>query len=121
MQVVPILTPYDARMRNVLNERQRTFQRRFLAARQNIEQTIGLLKGRFHVLQRPARYSLERVPCVVLACCVLHNICQHFQMPMENLFLNPIVSIWLMLTFQTMWDYIDRQHNVKLQLIRHFR
>lgn len=76
-----ILTPYDARMRNQLDINQLQFQRRILAARQNVEQTIGILKQRFHVLQRPARYALEKVPKVILACCILHNICRKREIP----------------------------------------
>lgn len=76
-----ILTPYDARTRNNLNRVQQTFQRRLLAARQNVEQTLGILKQRFQVLRRPARYALQKVPSVILACCVLHNICRHFKIP----------------------------------------
>jgi hypothetical protein len=76
-----LLTPYDARMRNNLNANQETFQRRLLAARQNVEQTIGILKQRFHVLRRPARYALDKVPSVVLACCVLHNMCRRNNIP----------------------------------------
>lgn len=76
-----VLTPYDARFRNNLDANQQTFQRRLLAARQNVEQTIGILKQRFHVLRRPARYSLDNVPMVVVACCVLHNICRHYNIP----------------------------------------
>lgn len=79
-----LLTPYDAHMRNNLDVRQQTFQRRLLAARQNIEQTIGIVKQRFRILLRPARYSLAKVPNVVLACCVLHNMCRHFKIPTPN-------------------------------------
>ena len=59
-----LLTPFDSIMRDRLDDRQQTFQRRVLAARQNIEQTIGILKQRFNILLRPARYSLAKVPRV---------------------------------------------------------
>ena len=77
-----LVTSYDAHMRTNLTVEQETFQRLLIAARQNIEQTIGILKQRFHVLQRPARYALHKVPSVILACCVLHNLCRHNNMPM---------------------------------------
>ncbi|MCL4160364.1 UNVERIFIED_CONTAM: hypothetical protein GTU68_027344 [Idotea baltica] len=76
-----LLTPYPTR-NFPLNPQQQTFQRWLLAARQNVEQTIGILKQRFQVLNRKARYSLDKVPSVVLACCVLHNICRHFSIPL---------------------------------------
>lgn len=79
-----LLTPYDAAMRDRLDERQQLFQRRLLAARQNVEQTIGILKSRFNILKRPARYSFSMVPRVVLACCILHNICRRHNIPLDN-------------------------------------
>ena len=76
-----LLTPYDSTFVNMLNDGQGTFQRRILATRQNVEQTIGILKQRFNVLLRPARYELTKVPKVFIACCVLHNICRKLKIP----------------------------------------
>ena len=78
------MTPYDARMSSNLNERQRFFQRRLVAARQNVEQTIGILKQRFNVLLKSSRFNLEKVPKVIMACCVLHNMCHHFNFPLQE-------------------------------------
>lgn len=94
-----LLTPYTCQMRNNLNRQQQYFQRRLVAARQNVEQTIGILKQRFHILKRPARYELTKTPKVVMACCVLHNICRHFNIPVtgdihrEDQNLNPNVPV----------------------------
>ncbi|XP_050334417.1 putative nuclease HARBI1 [Bactrocera neohumeralis] len=46
-----------------------------------VERTIGVLKSRFRWLLsvRGVHYTPEKATQIVNACCVLHNICQHFQ------------------------------------------
>ncbi|CAI9615536.1 unnamed protein product, partial [Staurois parvus] len=44
-----------------------------------VEQTVGLLKARFLCLARPGGellYSPKKCSRIILACCLLHNICQ---------------------------------------------
>ncbi|XP_041972278.1 putative nuclease HARBI1 [Aricia agestis] len=52
-------------------------------ARNSVERTIGILKGRFRCLlvHRVLHYDPEMVSKIVIACCVLHNICNRAGLP----------------------------------------
>ena len=53
---------------------QRNFSRRLSKARVVIERAFGLLKGRWRRLKLvPA--NVEKIPNIIVACCVLHNLC----------------------------------------------
>lgn len=56
---------------------ERRYNLRHASARNAIERCNGLLKNRFRCLlgERKLRYQPERVGNIVVACCVLHNIC----------------------------------------------
>ena len=49
------------------------------ATRQPIEHCNGLLKGRWRTLRSKADYDVTFVPYVIVACCILHNICLDHQ------------------------------------------
>ena len=51
------------------------FNETLSGARSVIERAFGLLKGRFRRLKSLDMSNVERIPHVILACCVLHNIC----------------------------------------------
>jgi len=40
-----------------------------------VERAFALLKGRFRRLKYLHMSMAELIPCVILACCVLHNLC----------------------------------------------
>lgn len=48
-----------------------------------MERTIGLLKGRFRCLlvHRVLNYHPDKVARIVIACCILHNICNRAGLP----------------------------------------
>ncbi|CAK1591807.1 unnamed protein product [Parnassius mnemosyne] len=52
-------------------------------ARNTVERAIGRLKGRFRCLlvHRVLHYDPEMVAKIVIACCVLHNICNRAGLP----------------------------------------
>lgn len=52
-------------------------------ARNTVERTIGRLKGRFRCLlvHRVLHYHPDMVAKIVVACCVLHNICNRAGLP----------------------------------------
>ncbi|RVE44544.1 hypothetical protein evm_010810 [Chilo suppressalis] len=56
-------------------------------ARNSVERAIGLLKGRFRCLlvHRILDYHPDVVAKIVIACCVLHNICNRAGMPVYDL------------------------------------
>lgn len=52
-------------------------------ARNTVERAIGILKGRFRCLlaHRVLHYHPDTVAKIVVACCVLHNICNRAGVP----------------------------------------
>ena len=63
------LTPF----RNPVTERERNFNRIHKTTRCTVERAIGVLKKRFYSMKSILRIKLDRVPCVIVACCILHN------------------------------------------------
>ena len=59
-----------------LTQQQKTFNFRLSSARVVVEHAYGRLKGRWRCLLKRLDISVEDVPIVVAACCVLHNICE---------------------------------------------
>ncbi|CAI9620081.1 unnamed protein product, partial [Staurois parvus] len=56
-----------------------TYNKAHSKSRAIVEHTIGLLKSRFLCLARPGGellYSPQKSSRIILACCLLHNICQ---------------------------------------------
>lgn len=68
-----VLTPY--RDNGHLNNIQHNYNRKLSKTRVIIERAFGLLKGRFRRLKYVYMYNTEMIPLIILACCVLHNIC----------------------------------------------
>jgi hypothetical protein len=68
-----LLTPY--RDNGHLTRKQKTYNYKQSSTRVFIEQCFGLLKGRFRILKHVNLYDTEFIPKIILACCVLHNIC----------------------------------------------
>lgn len=58
-----------------LGQKQRTYNSKLSATRVFIEQCFALLKGRFLILKHVNVYNTKLIPKIILACCVLHNIC----------------------------------------------
>lgn len=54
-----------------------------MSARNSVERTIGLLKGRFRCLlvHRVLHYDADFVAKIVIGCCVLHNMCNRAGIP----------------------------------------
>ncbi len=46
------------------------------------ERGIRQLKRRFHVLHGEIRQSPERASRIIMACCILHNICKALNIPL---------------------------------------
>ena len=67
-QLRKTVDPYKRSQRNVYNKDQ-------MSTRVPIEQSIGVLKGRFHILRRGMTCLLHHCAPAVTACIVLHNIC----------------------------------------------
>ncbi|XP_025161746.1 putative nuclease HARBI1 [Harpegnathos saltator] len=72
-----MLTPY--RDNGHLNQMQINYNRKHTYIRVIIERTFGILTGRFRKLKYIYMYATELIPLIVLACCILHNICIDFE------------------------------------------
>ena len=69
-----ILKPYTRR-RN-LNASEKNFNRVLSQARVSVEKSFGILKTRWRCLLMANEHRIENVSKIIIACCVLHNICQ---------------------------------------------
>ncbi|XP_066596095.1 putative nuclease HARBI1 [Prorops nasuta] len=72
-----LLTPY--RDNGHLNDIQRNYNTRLSRTRIIIERTFGLLKARFRKLHFMYLYNTDLIPLIILACCILHNICIDYE------------------------------------------
>ena len=68
-----LLVPYKDTGR--LGRREHNFNYRLSTARCTIERAFALLKGRFRRLKALDMSRVDRIPQVIIACCVLHNVC----------------------------------------------
>ena len=62
-----------------LSDDRKRYNYRMSRARMVVENAFGRLKGRWRRLLKRNDMSLERVPTVIAACCILHNICEVFK------------------------------------------
>ena len=69
-----ILKPYTRH--NNLTRAQRHFNSHVCKARALVERAFGILKVRWRCLYKMMEQNIENVPSIIIACCVLHNICQ---------------------------------------------
>ena len=58
-----------------LTRQQNKFNQTLSGARSCIERSFALLKGRWRRLKYLNMSTVEFIPAVILACCILHNIC----------------------------------------------
>lgn len=70
-----------------LSEKQKMFNKKFCATHVKIENTFGLLKGRFRQLIEIDMHSVDKISKFIISCCVLHNLCidnnDDFNFPIE--------------------------------------
>ena len=60
----------------ILTREQQHFNYRLSRARMVVENTFGRLKARWRRLQKRNDMSIEHIPCIISACCILHNVCE---------------------------------------------
>jgi hypothetical protein len=61
---------------STLSNEQKTFNYHLSRARIVVENAYGRLKGRWRRLIKQNEMDISRVPQVITACCILHNICE---------------------------------------------
>ncbi|KAL7263790.1 hypothetical protein ACSBR1_001861 [Camellia fascicularis] len=67
---------------------QNEFDAALMKGRTVVEEAIGLLKGRWKILQ-DLNVGLNDAPQTIVACCVLHNLCQIAREPEPELWKEP--------------------------------
>ncbi|GLJ39502.1 hypothetical protein SUGI_0807160 [Cryptomeria japonica] len=67
---------------------QNVFDAALMRGMSSVEQAIGLLKGRWRILQ-DLNVDLSHAPQTVVACCVLHNMCQKAGEPEPPMWMDP--------------------------------
>ncbi|KAL3621177.1 hypothetical protein CASFOL_036089 [Castilleja foliolosa] len=67
---------------------QNAFDGALMKGRKSVEEAIGLLKGRWRILQ-DLNVGLNHVPQTIVACCVLHNLCQIAREPEPEMWREP--------------------------------
>ena len=55
---------------------QRSFNYHLSRARIVVENAFGRLKARWRRLCKRNDMNIENIPCVITACCILHNMCE---------------------------------------------
>ena len=60
----------------ILTREQQHFNYRLSRARMVVENAFGRLKARWRRLQKRNDMSIEHIPCIISACCILHNVCE---------------------------------------------
>lgn len=68
-----LLTPFSSNATGT--PAQNAFDAALFRARSAVEQAFGVLKARWRILQN-LNVGLDHAPQTIVACCVLHNICQ---------------------------------------------
>lgn len=61
---------------SLLTDKQKSFNYQISRARIVSENAFGRLKGRWRRLAKQNDMFVEKVPQIVLACCILHNLCE---------------------------------------------
>ena len=70
-----LLVPYAQPKTRELTRNEKLFNTSLSKSRACIENAFGYLKGRFRILKYKVDADLDKAAKIMLACCVLHNIC----------------------------------------------
>ena len=70
-----LVKPYPQNIR--LTNSQKRFNKKLSSARVTVERAFGVLKARWRCLLKRLNNNFNFVPLIIIACCVLHNICQN--------------------------------------------
>ncbi|CAH9125816.1 unnamed protein product [Cuscuta epithymum] len=81
-----LLTPFSGNGSG--SSAQNVFDEMLVKGRKTVEEAIGLLKGRWKILQ-DLNVGLTHAPQTIVACCVLHNLCQIAREPEPELWKEP--------------------------------
>ncbi|KAM7313002.1 uncharacterized protein ISCGN_002923 [Ixodes scapularis] len=71
---------------------QEGFNRQLSSARRVVENTFGKLKARFHFIMKRMECEVDNALLVVRACCILNNVCEHFNDGVEPQWLSDVAT-----------------------------
>ena len=80
--------PHDSK----LTHNQQVFNYHFSEARVVVENAFGRLKARWRRLSKRNDMNIDNIPCVVTACCILHNVCEVHGDTFNEAWLDPTVE-----------------------------
>ena len=66
------------------NNEEVIFNAMLRSARNPIECAFGRLKARWQILTKPITLKIEHVPFIIYACFVLHNLCEHHKVNIDD-------------------------------------
>ncbi|XP_071741443.1 uncharacterized protein [Rutidosis leptorrhynchoides] len=73
--IYPWWTLFVKAFSSVNDEKRIYYSKKQAVARKDVERTFGILQGRWHILQQPARaYSINIIKQLMYTCIILHNI-----------------------------------------------
>lgn len=81
-----LMTPFNSK--GTGSPAQNLFDGMLMKGRSTVVEAIGLLKGRWKILQ-DLNVGLNHAPQTIVACCVLHNLCQIAREPEPELWREP--------------------------------
>ncbi|XP_010315266.1 protein ANTAGONIST OF LIKE HETEROCHROMATIN PROTEIN 1 [Solanum lycopersicum] len=81
-----LLTPFSGNRTG--SPAENAYDEALFKGRKMVEEAIGLLKGRWKILQN-LNVGLSHAPQTIVACCVLHNLCQIAREPEPELWREP--------------------------------
>ncbi|XP_055955589.1 uncharacterized protein LOC126814699 [Patella vulgata] len=64
-----------------LTPKQKTFNYKLSSSRMTVENSFGRLKGRWRCLLKRLDMNVDKVPNIIMTCCILHNICEQAKYP----------------------------------------
>lgn len=67
-----------------LSAEQESFNVYHSSARMMVENAFGRLKARWRVLSKRMDCRIELAPYVIMACCILHNLCEEIKAPVND-------------------------------------
>ncbi|XP_071727175.1 uncharacterized protein [Rutidosis leptorrhynchoides] len=74
-EIYPTWASFVKAFSSVVDEKRVYFSKKQSGARKDIERTFGILQGRWHILQQPARaYEVNHMKRLMYTCIILYNI-----------------------------------------------
>ncbi|XP_050028799.1 uncharacterized protein [Dermacentor andersoni] len=90
------------------NDLHRSYNYNLSRSRRIVENAFGRLKARFRLVLKKMDADITNVPMIVRACCVLHNICEHFS--------DSLSQQWLQESDIESMVYVQPEHSTDVQV-----